>query len=91
MEGMDIDTRCLLYGGEIKIVENVFYTCAYTKWIMGEMLEAIGGMIKLPTSPLFTSMANAINAITKGTKLWGLSWMYWRLFHGGYGKSATTS
>lgn len=72
--GMNLSPECELCKNAQETIDHVFSTCAYTKCIINEAMEAARAIVKLEAATNFEGAATELNKLTKGSPTWGLHW-----------------
>lgn len=69
-----VETTCSLCISVDKLIKHIFFECIYSKWLLKETLEEVGGLLDHNRSTNFETLATMMEQITKSTPIWGLHW-----------------
>lgn len=71
---MLIDGDCLLCNQEQETIDHLFFKCEYLKWVIKEVMEASGALVRMETMGSLENAARELGKITEGLLVWDLQW-----------------
>lgn len=74
--GMSIDGECILCNGEQESIDHLFFKCDYAKWLLKEVMEATGALVKTDGINCFEDAAGELNKVTVDSPAWGAAVEY---------------
>lgn len=70
--GADIQRSLIPCNEHDKSLDNAFYACRFSNWILNQCMKTAGNIVQLHGMTSFLSIADALQSFTEGSKLRGI-------------------